>query len=475
MDRIKEAARHLPDYMIAVVLLSPVFIVVSEKCLGIAASFSSLVILCILALLLLGCLFSKQKITITMFHIIICIVLALVFALSKIIFRDTPYSFVQFGFYIVLPLLVSMQKIDAARILRILLLSSIPLLFVTERILELENVGLNQADMYATYSLLPTIMAGFSYFFFLRGNKDEIKKRPIKSLILLVAYISTAYLCIRTAKTAVRGYWLAIIAFSATIASLKAQLAFKKKRAYYAVLIAIWAAAIVVALNIGHIIGGITKLASSHPSEETSVVDVDSKETQTNNKEGAGTKKAATPDRGNNTEVSSGVEPGTETAAPNYTHEAKGNAAADSNTDASVSILVKTERLSAKGDLLNGRLDIWGSTLRHIASSPILGNGIGSTRRLSNGDYPHPHNFALQLLQDCGVISLALIAIVCFGVVYLFKHGRDDNKLMLLFLFSISIPIAMLSGDIWKNSSFWLFVGYSLSTLIRKRHGKNKK
>ena len=477
MSRIREESRHLPDYMIAVILLSPAFIVASEKCLGIAAKFSSLVIFCILAFLLFGHLFSRQKITITVPHAIVCLVLTLTFILSKLIFRDTPYSLAQFGFYVLLPLLVSAQKISAVRILRILLLSSIPLLFVVEKILELENVGLNQADMYATYSLLPTIMAGFLHFFFLRSNKDGIKNRPIKSLILLVAYISTAYLCIRTAKTAVRGYWLAIIAFFATIAALKAQLAFKKKGVYCAVLVAIWATAILVALNIGQIVGGIVKLTNPHLSEETPIVETKGEEKQTYNTENDSKSAAAATsnhgDDGDRTDLE--AQPRAEAAAPNYSSEDRENAAADHGQDVGIGILAKTEHLSAKGDIFNGRLDIWKNTLRFIASSPILGNGIGSTGRLSNGDYPYPHNFALQLLQDCGIIALALIAVVCFGIIHLFGHGHDDSKLVLSFLFSISIPVAMLSGDVWKNSSIWLFMGYSLLILIGKHYGKNKK
>ena len=435
------------NYMVALVVLSPIFISFLGSTFNLSVNISSIIILVLIGILAVLYGITKPKLNIKPIPIIACAVLLLIFALTKIIFPATPYSIMQFGFYVLLPFLVAQQTFDQELVLRIIMLSSIPLIISTEKMLVPQNVGLNQADMYVTYGFVPVILAGFTHLFFCTPKKKEFKKHLVKNIVIILGYLLCAYLCARVAQTAVRGYWLTMFVFIAIITAMKCQKKFKKV-GYYISLVPIAILTALAALNIGtvagfivtttnNIVSTITSIGSSSaPKKEVKIEEQDDEEEE---------------------------EPEEEVAVEE-----------EAEKGFNVSILIKTKRLSLKGDLLNGRGLIWKSSLDSILRSPIVGNGIESMSRISGGEYPYPHNFALQLLQDCGIVALALIAAIFYGLFRLFKHGYDDKKIILMYFVAIIMPIAALSGDIWKMPTFWLFVGYSVKLIVEKIHGKNE-
>lgn len=429
------------NYMVALVVLSPIFISFLGSTFNLSVNISSIIILVLIGILVVLYGVTKPKINIKPIPIIICVVLSLIFVLSKIIFPATPYSIMQFGFYVLLPFLISQQTFNQEMVLRIIMLASIPLIISTEKMLTPQNVGLNQADMYVTYGFVPVILAGFTHLFFCTPKKKDFKKNLVKNILLIVGYLLCAYLCARVALTAVRGYWLVLIVFIAIIAAMKCQKKLKKI-GYYISLVPIAVLTVLAALNIGTVAGFIVTATNNIVSTITSI----------------GSKSA----------------PKEEVKVDEPNDEEKKTEEEIKEEDSGVSILIKTKRLSSKGDLLNGRGLIWKTSLDSIIKSPIIGNGIESMSRISDGEYPYPHNFALQLLQDCGIVALALIVAIFYGVFRLFKHGYDEKKIVLMYFAAIIMPIVVLSGDIWKLPTFWLLTGYSVKLIIEKIYGKNE-
>lgn len=126
--------------------------------------------------------------------------------------------------------------------------------------------------------------------------------------------------------------------------------------------------------------------------------------------------------------------------------------------------VVKTKRLLAKGDISNGRMELWKNIWKFIRLNPVTGYGIEATSRLTSNKYPYPHNFMLQLILDCGLIGTYPIWIfIKMMISYVKKEFWDiENNIQFIYFFSISIPIVFLSCDVWKFVSFWIFIGFGI-------------
>ena len=135
--------------------------------------------------------------------------------------------------------------------------------------------------------------------------------------------------------------------------------------------------------------------------------------------------------------------------------------------DWEVSVMAKFVKAIEQGDISNGRFEIWLASLRGFCAEPIWGHGIGQISR--DLSYVHPHNSVVQLLYDGGLLLLALVLIptCCIAVRFLRLRTKSLQHIMLvvllIFLFFISVPNSMLSGDLWSNSRVWLLVGFCLS------------
>ena len=135
--------------------------------------------------------------------------------------------------------------------------------------------------------------------------------------------------------------------------------------------------------------------------------------------------------------------------------------------DWEVSVMAKFVKAIEQGDIRNGRFEIWLASLRGFCDEPIWGHGIGQISR--DLSYVHPHNSVVQLLYDGGLLLLALVLIptCCIAIRFLRLRTKSLQHIMLvvllIFLFFISVPNSMLSGDLWSNSRVWLLVGFCLS------------
>ena len=135
--------------------------------------------------------------------------------------------------------------------------------------------------------------------------------------------------------------------------------------------------------------------------------------------------------------------------------------------DWEVSVMAKFVKAIEQGDISNGRFEIWLASLRGFCAEPIWGHGIGQISR--DLSYVHPHNSVVQLLYDGGLLLLALVLIptCCIAIRFLRLRTKSLQHIMLvvllIFLFFISVPNSLLSGDLWSNSRVWLLVGFCLS------------
>lgn len=128
----------------------------------------------------------------------------------------------------------------------------------------------------------------------------------------------------------------------------------------------------------------------------------------------------------------------------------------------SVGFIDKILRLSESGDISNGRSIIWPVVVNGFWDSPVLGNGFDLFN--NTGLYAYPHNFLFQTIYDGGLLMLSIVTIPSvFKIIHLIKVSNYDSLILIFFLFFISVPGAMFSGDLWQQENLWLFTGMILS------------
>lgn len=65
---------------------------------------------------------------------------------------------------------------------------------------------------------------------------------------------------------------------------------------------------------------------------------------------------------------------------------------------------------------LSGRLDVWHQALVHLGDKPWFGVGVMNFRNLPGGIDLHPHNWALQMLLEGGVVSTAVFGVLLYFI-----------------------------------------------------------
>lgn len=122
----------------------------------------------------------------------------------------------------------------------------------------------------------------------------------------------------------------------------------------------------------------------------------------------------------------------------------------------------KIIRLSAEGDISNGRNMINAITWSGIIESPIFGHGLD--RFDANTGLLYPHNFILQILYDGGILLflMLLVPVLKASIRIMKTCTKDEYAVFVVLLFS-SVPGALFSGDMWGLARLWLFMGYALS------------
>ena len=122
-----------------------------------------------------------------------------------------------------------------------------------------------------------------------------------------------------------------------------------------------------------------------------------------------------------------------------------------------------------KGDLANGRNDLWSNAKAYISQAPFLGNGIGYFESHNYG--AHPHNIILQALCEKGVIIGSILIIVVYGkaITLLFRIqdiDEDTSSYFSVIVITCGLVLLLYSSSYWLWVPFW----YCLGFLISKRN-----
>ena len=131
-----------------------------------------------------------------------------------------------------------------------------------------------------------------------------------------------------------------------------------------------------------------------------------------------------------------------------------------------------------KGNLSNGRNELYEAAVDAISRGGVLGNGIGYFESLSIEGIPegtYVHNCVLQALSEGGLIfTIPLIVLVLFSTYILIaKTNCMNNKEYLYFAMVFSYGTIMLfySSVYWIWVPFWYFVGFLMYQGKKYRRG----
>ena len=120
--------------------------------------------------------------------------------------------------------------------------------------------------------------------------------------------------------------------------------------------------------------------------------------------------------------------------------------------------------LEEEEGMSHGRLELYGIAFQGFLSSPIYGNGIGAFGNLKILGYGvYPHNMFLQVLYEGGLLlGIPIIVITVWSVLKaLFGKIQDDNKrIAMILLVSCSIPVAMVTDELWNYQILWMLFGF---------------
>jgi len=253
--------KKLNDVIISLTLMTPAILVFFRSAFLVESNIaSSFIAVALMVLLLLYC-FSRPKNRIKASSIFLAVSLFLVLAASLFFYTGVDYSLAQFGFYILVPLLVSQQEFNIQNILKNIMVLSIPLFFATDSMLELENVGLNQADMYSTYSFIPSIIATFIYIIYYRKKLDKFT---------ILGCLLNIYYCVRVALTATRGFWLVVAVFIFFVILLYIKQKANKKT-YLLVAILLFSVLTTIMLNASSIISAVSNIIGDNAGGQAGI------------------------------------------------------------------------------------------------------------------------------------------------------------------------------------------------------------
>ena len=113
---------------------------------------------------------------------------------------------------------------------------------------------------------------------------------------------------------------------------------------------------------------------------------------------------------------------------------------------------------------MSGREIIYMTLINKISEDPLAIRGINAEWHIF-GTYAH--NILIELYYQFGVILGSTILLVIFTLVFnnlLIKKLEYIELLKLIFLFS-SIPALFVSGSLWTNFSFWIWIGLNIKSV----------
>lgn len=155
-----------------------------------------------------------------------------------------------------------------------------------------------------------------------------------------------------------------------------------------------------------------------------------------------------------------------------------------SKFDLSINALNKILFYLYKGDLVNGRFELWDLAKLYILESPILGHGIGYFEVVNLG--AHPHNIILQLMCEKGIFFGGIIALVIYGKAICIllttdKIIQNDQYDYIAMVILCGFVMLFYSSSYWLWVPFWyglsyIFIGHNcyIYSDIRKYEIENR-
>ena len=137
-----------------------------------------------------------------------------------------------------------------------------------------------------------------------------------------------------------------------------------------------------------------------------------------------------------------------------------------------VRFLDKSLLLITNGDLSNGRTKLYELAWNGFIRSPIVGNGVGAfSDNYSVYGYAYIHNMILQILYELGLVfGLPIIFYIISPLkTMVFNNNAKKDLSLLIVLYASSVPMLMLSSELWLNRQLWLMIGYYLSNIATNR------
>ena len=112
-----------------------------------------------------------------------------------------------------------------------------------------------------------------------------------------------------------------------------------------------------------------------------------------------------------------------------------------------------------------GRLEIWDYVSRYALQNPFTGFGLEATRTIENFDSAklfyqdtsvlHPHNFALQLWMEFGVIGAALGSLFCAYILWImYSRLTPAQNRIVLPVFIAALSVSATGYGMWQ--SWWV-------------------
>lgn len=122
--------------------------------------------------------------------------------------------------------------------------------------------------------------------------------------------------------------------------------------------------------------------------------------------------------------------------------------------------LTKIINMADEGTLSNGRDSLAEMAISGFFEKPLFGHGL-DLFGVRYEDASYPHNFILQILYDGGIIFFLILIIPGIRLIKnLFRNCSYNQLVFFLFIFSVSVPGALFSGDLWESSLLWIMFGY---------------
>lgn len=127
-----------------------------------------------------------------------------------------------------------------------------------------------------------------------------------------------------------------------------------------------------------------------------------------------------------------------------------------------------------KGDIANGRGEIFSSAIDVIRSNLLFGRGIGFYESISGGTYCH--NLLLQAACEGGIFMLIPLVVYILKVlrqifVYPLKNiGTTVDRLWIVFIFCAGIEMLFMSAVYWTYPLFWFMTGSFIRETKEQRY-----